>query len=535
MWKRNLLFISLIVAGAAGLLGILLSPLTASRPEQRKVRNLPPPDFQQIVSEVNGQFRREWANAGLHPAESADDLTLARRLSLALMGTIPSLEEIRQLEADASDQRLDRWLAGIYGDRRYTDYLAERLARAFVGTEDGPFLVYRRRRFVSWLSDQVERNRPYDQIVRELIAGGGLWTDQPATNFVTVTVENDKKGPNPERLAARVSRAFLGIRLDCAQCHNHPFQQWKQADFQGLAAFFGQTHQGFTGIYDGPGEFMAKRHKRSDEEAIVPHVPFEEELLPKNGERRERLAAWITHPKNPYLARALVNRMWALLFGRPLVEPLDDLGTLAELPPVLDRLAADFVAHGYDLERLIRVLAATEVFQLSSAVYPEPKAEYDHLWARFPLTRLRPEQVAGAVIQTSSVETLDRETHVLIRIANAAEENEFIKRYGDIGEDEFHASVETIPQRLLLMNGKLVHEKVDEGILNAANLLSGLAPDDAKAVEGAFLAVLSRRPTAKELEHFTPRLADTKGDVRSGHLRDLFWTLINSSEFSWNH
>src|SRR5262249_39105250 len=147
--------------------------------------------------------------------------------SLALTGSIPSLEEIRQFEDYTGRDRLQWWVAGVLKERRFADYFAERLARAFVGTEDGPFLVYRRRRFVSWLSDQLHAGRPYDGLVREMIESEGLWTDRPSTNFITVTIEQDKKNaPNPERLAARVARAFLGVRLDCAQCHNHPFQKW---------------------------------------------------------------------------------------------------------------------------------------------------------------------------------------------------------------------------------------------------------------------------------------------------------------------
>ena len=134
------------------------------------------------------------------------------------------------------------WLDHILQDRRFADYFAERLARTFVGTEDGPFILYRRRRFVTWLEEQLAHNRPYDQLVRELIAGTGLWTDKPATNFLSVTCQPDHQNqPDPVRLAGRVTRAFLGLRLDCAQCHNHPFADWKQADFQGLSAFFGQT------------------------------------------------------------------------------------------------------------------------------------------------------------------------------------------------------------------------------------------------------------------------------------------------------
>ena len=282
------------------------------------------------------------------------------------------------------------WIDHVLADSRFHDYFGERLARSYVGTEDGPFVLFRRRRFVTWLSQQVAANRPYDQMVRELISGEGLWTDHPATNFVSVTVQQDNKNqPDPIRLAGRVTRAFLGLRLDCAQCHNHPFAQWKQSDFQGLAAFFGQTHVGFTGIRDGDGEFEAEDKYEKRKKVIEPRVPFAPELLPAGGSRRERLAQWVTDPKNPFFARATVNRVWALLCGKPLVDPVDNLDPAAPGPPALEVLAEDFAANGFDLRRLIRVIASSQVFQIDSACDREVSDVDEKTWAVFPLTRLR--------------------------------------------------------------------------------------------------------------------------------------------------
>ena len=226
------------------------------------------------------------AKQKIDASQAAPDLAVARRLALGLMGTVPSLEEIRQFEYLPDNERLPWWIDHILQDRRSADYLAERLARACVGTEGGPFIFFRRRRFVEWLGDQVANNRPYDQIVRDLITSDGLWTDKPATNFITVTSKPDKKNqPDPIRLAGRVTRAFLGLRLDCAECHNHPFADWKQADFRGLAAFFGQTQVGFTGIHEGAGEFVRRRTRnrsRTKRTEYSPSVacPSPPELLP---------------------------------------------------------------------------------------------------------------------------------------------------------------------------------------------------------------------------------------------------------------
>ncbi len=143
--------------------------------------------------------------------------------------------------------------------------------------------------------------------------------------------------------------------------------------------------------------------------------------------------------------------------------------------------------------------------------------------------------MAGALFQTASLETIDRGSHIVVRIINALGENEFIKRYGDAGEDEFDRRTGTIPQRLLLMNGQLVSSKTEEGLLTAAFRISLLAPDDRSAVETAYLTVLTRRPTSDEAAHFEASLAGTQGHERSQRVSDLFWTLLNSMEFSWNH
>ena len=530
---RDLVFLLVVLGGAGSLAAGLLRPLrrdpvSPSRPIVGAM------DFRPIVATVDATFHKLWTDQGMVPATPADELPMMRRLSLSLAGTIPSLEEIRRFEARPSGGRIEAWLDDLLHDRRCADYLAERFARAFVGTEEGPFLKFRRRRFVSWLSDAILEDRRYDAIVRDLIADEGIWTDHPAVNFLAVTIDEKTERPTPDRLAARVSRAFLGVRLDCAQCHNHPFQPWKQADFRGLAAFFGGTRADFRGIRDLENEYRPLDRKGKECELIEPCVPFHAELVPATGGPRERLAGWITDPRNPKLGRATVNRVWALLFGRPLVEPVDDLAAAAEIHPALIALADDFLSRGYDLHRLIRVIAATEAFRLDSAS-DDAGETHEATWAVFPMTRLRPEQVAGALFQAASLTTLGPQSHWFARLVAYTGRNDFVRRYGDTGEDEFDAHGGTIPQRLLLMNGDVVREQIKDGFFSASSRIASLASSDAKAVETAYLTVLTRRPTLEESAHFAARLASTSGDERKQRLSDLYWTLVNSTEFSWNH
>src|SRR5262245_33410128 len=202
MWARNLLFLGVCLAGLLALAG-MLAP-SRPQPTPHDIHATTVDDFRASVAWVDAALTRDWADRHIQPVPPADDLIVARRMSLALAGTIPSLEEIRALEQQPAEERIAWHLAGLLEDRRSSDYLAERFARGLVGVEDGPFLIYRRRRFVSWLADQLHENRPYDAIVRDVITSSGLWTDQPATNFITVTIKPDQKNaPDENALAAR--------------------------------------------------------------------------------------------------------------------------------------------------------------------------------------------------------------------------------------------------------------------------------------------------------------------------------------------
>lgn len=541
LWLRTAVILGALAAGICWGIAELLAPPVRLAGSASRLSKSAQADIQLAAARVDAEFTKDWAQKQLQPVARADDLTIVRRLSLALTGSIPSLEEVRMLEALKAPDLPQWWLSHLLTDRRTSDYLAERLARVYVGIENGQLLIYRRRRLVEWLSDAIQQNRPYDQIARSLIDSHGVWTTNPAVNFVSVTRENNK-GPDEVKLAAKVSRAFLGVRIDCVQCHDGKLgSTWKQTDFHQLAAFFGQADFSLNGLRDDPKLSYKVRYLGQAEEAkVFPLVPWKPELLPAKGEPRTRLAAWVTAKENKAFARTIVNRMWALLFNRPLVSPVDEIPLDGPFPPGMELLAEDFTAHRYDLQRLIRVIVSTRAFQMSSQ-----SADPDHpvttaaenAWAAFPVTRLRPEQMAGSVIQAASLSTIDSDTHVLFRIKRDIDVANFVKRYGDSGEDNFEDSGGTIPQRLLLMNGNMITNNTSGNpFINASTRISMLAPDTASAVEAAYLSIFTRRPTPAEAAHFTSLLADArKIQSRSNAMSDLYWTLMNATEFSWNH
>jgi hypothetical protein len=526
----------------AVILGVIVLVLGASRTTPRDSHTPPKleaaPDFDVTVSRINELFEQDWTKNKLQPAQPASDLLVLRRLSLALLGTIPSLEQLRQFEEDQEPLKLQRWTQRLLNDSRFGYYFSERLTRSFVGTEQGQFIIFRRDRFSNWLKECLDRRTPYDEMVRQMISETGLWTSVPATNFVSVAFANDVLDQN--KLAGRTVRAFLGQRIDCAQCHDHPFDHWKQSDFQGLAAYYGQVQNSLVGWQDFPEkEFQIENRKTKELETIAPSVPFHAEWLPEEGTRREKLAAWITHPDNRRFERATANRVWALMFGKPFLDPVDGLSDPPEGgPDLLDLLGADFREHRYDLRRLIQIIAATKPYLIDSAHDAEEESQVEELkshWAVFPLIRLRPEQMIGAALQAASLSTVDQNSHLLIRTIRLFQENDFVKEYGDLGENELTEQPGTIPQALLRMNGELVRELVKSEFFRSSGRIVSMAPDNESRVETAFLVVLTRRPDEIERQRFISQFETAKPNQSAVIMEDLFWSLCNSPEFSWNH
>ena len=438
-----------------------------------------------VVAQADGYFEDLWERQELTSAEPANELLLLRRLALSLMGTVPSLEEIRQFELDAEPNRIERLTQRYLDDPRFADYFAERLARCFVGVDGGQFIVFRRDRFVSWLSDQLEANTPYDEIVRQMISSKGLWTGEPQTNFITSAVANEDLDEN--KLAARSVRAFLGQSMDCAQCHNHPFDEnWQQHHFEGVAAQFGQVQQGGLGVFDSPEkkyevQDLAALEKVEEEpedipmREVDPAVPFGKEWIPAEGTTREKFAHWMTHPENRRFERAITNRVWGLMFGRSFITPVDDMPNPSDDEAdrdVLDMLGQDFREHNYDLKRMIVTIASLKPFRLKSVVepnndsqadvnYEEKISMLDESWGLFPITRLRPEQIIGAMLQASSIQTIDQNSHLFTRFRRFTNERDFVNEYGDPGEQELVEQTGTIPQALLRMNSNMTRGAVE--------------------------------------------------------------------------
>ncbi|MEL6107325.1 MAG: DUF1549 domain-containing protein [Planctomycetota bacterium] len=507
------------------------------------------PTLQEHIDAVNQARELQLAELGLRSAPAADWLTICRRMSLALVGSGMSLEEIRALEQHPPEMRESVHLQNLLDDSRFHDYWAERWTRYMVGGDGGPLLVYRRRRFVVWLSDMIAANQPYDQTVQNLITAEGLFTDQPQVNFLTVTLDSDESGnPDPIRLAARTSRAFLGMRIDCLQCHNdflgnvnlgEPInpREGLQSDFHGLAAFYSSAKMnGLQGVRTGDADYEYQYLDATEVEAVAPAVPFQPELLPADGDVRTRLAKWVTHPLNHQFSRAAVSRFWTLMFGEAATEAVDDIPLDEELPMMLRPIVDDFRQHR-DIRRVIEIIVRSDAFRVDSRADFDVTPEHEDVFAVFPLMRLRAEQVAGSIVQSSRVKSVTRDSAFLIQLMKFGSVNDFLQRYGDLGENELAADNDggvTIPQRLLMLNGEMLGESSEPNpLLNASAHINMFSGSDSQAVDVMFLCLLNRYPDEEESAYFVGRLAEAGN--REEMMVDFFWTLANTTEFAWNH
>ncbi|MEZ6128840.1 MAG: DUF1549 domain-containing protein [Planctomycetaceae bacterium] len=544
-------FAVLFCLGVVGLLATLVMKAGVVEPPLPVTQRLSESqNIDESVSRVNAWLRQRWSSENLEPADTADDLTVFRRLSLALHGTIPSLEEVTAFQADHSDDRIQRWLLRMLDDPRFSRYFAERLERVLTGVEEGQFVIFRRDRLTDWLNDQLAADRPWPEVTTELIAAEGLWTSNGASNFITAAFI-DQEGIDENKLAGRTVRAFLGQRIDCAQCHDHPFDSWKQGDFEGLAAFYGQARVTPGGVIDRleedgqPIEYHVMDPGADDGRLVVPRVPFHPEWLSEEGSRRQQLAAWVTHPENRRFERATANRVWGLMFGRSWYDPVDDLGhpEQSEIDEdLLDVLGREFRSHDGRLKFLIRMIAQSDAFRLESTV-PWADAELytqmDREWAVFPLARLRPEQMIGSMFQAGHIRTIDQNSNLFIRFAKFVNENDFLKEYGDATDDELLQQSGTIPQALLRMNGRFTQDLTDTGIFSAAGQIQSFSGDHESLVRNCFLACLTRLPSPEERRFFVDELTaaeavpDSKDSI-SQVVEDLYWVLFNSPGFSWN-
>lgn len=518
-------------------------PKTPTRPEPSK-------SAAAISARIDEMLTASWEKQRITPAEAATDAEFLRRVYLDLAGRIPTVAEARAFHADKRADKRQHLVAELLNRPTYAKHFTTVWRHLLLPEADTNVnFVFIAPGFEAWLRQHFTKNTPYDQMVRELLTTP---IDQQATQRVfnansigqptPVAFYLAKEG-KPENLAAASARVFLGIRLECAQCHNHPFAEWTRDQFWELAAFFG----GIKSRDRGDGIAFPEKEVLDNRELAIPGTEkVVQANFPDGTEAqwkfkvgpRETLADWVSGKNNPYFARATVNRVWAHFFGIGLVEPVDEMtggqDTVRHHAKLLDELAKAFVANKYDLKLLVEAIVGSRAYQLSSRGKGAAP-----LFSRHPLRGLSGEQLFDSLATaTGQPDAVGEDPFAFFN--GGSPRQEFLTKYGQ--QTAKSTDYETsIIQALTLMNGRFVSEATNP---TRSELLTAVveAPflNDHSRIEAIYLATLSRQPAAKELENTLAFIekaatgADAK-KLRNEAFADVFWAILNSAEFVFNH
>ena len=484
-----------------------------------------------MVERIDRLLAERWSEEGIQPADRSSDSEFVRRIYLDLTGVIPRVSEVHEFLDDNRVDKRERLIERLLASPRYPTHLANTWRQVMVPGGLDLEQLQNVAGVQNWLRRQFAANMRYDRIVSDFLVATGGGEAGPALFYTSLELK-------PEKLAASTARIFLGLQIECAECHPHPFDHWKQEDFWGYAAFFARLEQ--SDGRRGPTQVSlvdldSGEVTLPDSETVVPPRYPDGSLVGDDvsGSRRVQLAIWMASRDNPYLPKAAVNRMWAHLFGRGLIDPVDDIGehNPPSHPELFNDLTDYFVATGFDLKELLRTLANTKAYQLSSRLDRAPHA---------------PELFASMAIKTMSAEQL---YDSLNRIAGGrpAEIPNFLAlrsnlfdqmRLAFVGKMQMRGSNATefdagVLQALTLLNGPNINaasQAEQSGVLTALD--SPLFTSEER-LETLFVGTLSRKPSADELALFSAHINESSNQRET--LGDVLWALLNSAEFALNH
>jgi len=488
----------------------------------------------EAFNEVDRVVYEKLRKLRITPSDVCSDEVFLRRVSIDLTGLTPTPERHRAFLADEAPDKRERLVDELLRSESFVDVWTMRLGELLRVRSENQVSYKALLRFHNWVRDRVAAGEPLDRLFGEVLASSGGTFDTPSTNFFQIEA-------NSLQLTENVAQSYLGMRIQCAQCHNHPFDRWTMDDYYGFASFFSQV--GFKQSRD-PREFVVYDAGRGEIDHVVTGEPVEPTYLGggvadcADRDRREALAEWIVSPENEAFARNLANLVWAHHFGRGIVEPVDDVRI--SNPPsnaaLLDYLAERLVDSGYDLRALVREIVTSRTYQLATRANATNEHDTKH-FSHARVRRMRAEALLDSISQIT--ETTDDFPRLpagarAAQIADGATSNYFLTTFGRAPRETVCAcEVDVQPnlsQAFHLLNGDATNDKVVEGGVVPRLLDEGRSPEE--IVERLYVACYSRRPTATE----TSRLVATlDGGDPAERLNDVFWALLNSKEFLFNH
>ncbi|WP_442482827.1 DUF1549 and DUF1553 domain-containing protein [Aeoliella sp. SH292] len=472
----------------------------------------------------------------IEPSERSTDAEFLRRVTIDTIGMLPTPSEVEQFAADTSPDKRAKKIDELLEREEFSQIWGMKWAELVLVRTDGNLVDYKAMFLYSeWLKEQMEAGVPLDQMFRELIGANGSAFEQPAVNFYLV--EQD-----PNKLSENVAQSFLGIRMQCTQCHNHPFDRWTMNDYYGFSAFFsqiarkrGSDEREWFVFNRGSGE---STHPVTGQ-AMPPKFLGGELPDTKKKDRREVVAEWVTSEENPWFAPSIANRVWAHYMGRGIVEPVDDfrVSNPASNPELLAAIGDHLIEYKYDLRQLVRDICNSNAYQRSTVANPSNETDTAN-FARAATRRMPAETLLDCVCQvTQSPEKLPGLPlgSRAVEIADGRASNYFLSTFGRAQRDSVCAcevhSEPTLSQALHLLNGGTVHDKIRNGKLVEQLLEAGNTPQ--QVVDEIYQRCLARKPTDEEREQLAAVLGENPKPV--AELEDVFWAVLNSREFLFNH
>jgi hypothetical protein len=489
---------------------------------------------------IDKHLAAKWKNLGLQPSPLSSDEQFLRRVYLDAIGTLPTPEEIRSFRADNDPQKRAKVIDRLLERPEFIDFWTLKWGDLLRINRDA-LEAKGMWSFHQWIRSALRDNVPVDAFVRDIItAEGSTYREGPA-NFYRI-------GNTAEDWAETTSQVFLGVRMQCAKCHHHPFEKWSQEDYYGMTAYFvrmGRKNSQEFGLFGRETVVFLRpngeaRHPRKG--TIVKPHPLDGEESDDPFDRRRKLADWITAKENPLFARNIVNRFWGYFMGRGLVEPLDDLRATnpATNPELLDALAADFVQHNYSLKHLVRTILNSRAYQLGSAIMPGNAADSEnHFHTRYQVKRLTAEQMADALDDATGTREkypgLPLGTRA-IQLPDTQVRSYLMDVFGrparQITCECERTMTPNIAQALHLVNGDFLNAKISRPGGRLDRLFREKTPLP-QIVEELYLVTLSRSPRTEEVSSALKMIAQAP-NPRQG-TEDLLWALVNSRGFLFNH
>lgn len=463
------------------------------------------------------------------------DEDFVRRTALDITGLLPSEEETFAFLTSVEPDKRAKWIDNLLDRKEFSEIWALKWADLLMIKSKNEVSYKAAYLYNNWLTNKIASNTPIDQIVRELLSASGGTFQNPATNFYQV--ESDRL-----KLAENVAQIFMGIRTQCAQCHNHPFDRWTMGDYYGFAAFFSQVGR-------KQGEDYRQLLVFNSFGGEVNHPVGGAVVKPKflggetpdtNGkDRREVLADWMTSSDNPYFAKSIANRIWAHFNGVGIVNPVDDFraSNPASNPELLDELAKRLVEYKFDTKRLVRDICNSVTYQRSCSPNDANQAD-ERNFAKATVRRIPSENLLDCISQVTQTKDKFRGLPVgarAVQIADGATSNYFLTSFGRSARTTVCADEATtdpsLSQALHLINGDTTSGKIDQGGQLAKWKELGLPKE--VIIEKMYLRCLSRKPSQTELASLIKLVAESPNEDQGLH--DAFWAVLNSREFIFNH